>query len=262
MSLWALAALALCAGIAGAEPVVGGARVALIIDDLGYLARDGDRVIALEGPVACAILPQTPHALRVAQRAHAAGKEVMLHLPLQPVEEFATTSAGTIQIDTTQSQLRRILAIYFASVPHVVGVNNHQGSLLTQHPGHMNWLMGELQSRGGLFFVDSFTSESSVALHFAREQGVPSIRRDVFLDTTPEPAAIEAEFRRLKRLARQLGIAVGIGHPYPATLAFLEQAIPSLRAEGIELVSVAEAIALSGRTITLTASADDWDGEG
>lgn len=219
-------------------------RIAIIIDDLGNRLKNGERATQLDGPVAMAILPHTPHATRIARRAHQAGKEVMLHLPLQPVELFAPTQAGTIQIDTTRSQLSRILALDLAAVPHVVGVNSHQGSLLTQHPGHMTWLMDELRSRGNLFFVDSFTSDASVALRLAREHGLPATRRDVFLDNTQTTAAIGVEFERLKKLARERGVAVGIGHPYTVTLDFLDRAIPALRAEGFELVSVANAISV------------------
>ena len=157
-------------------------------------------------------------------------------------------------MDTTQSQLARILAIDLASVPHAIGVNNHQGSLLTQHPGHMNWLMAELRGRGGLFFVDSYTSEASVALRFAREYEIPSIRRDVFLDNTPTRAAINMAFRRLKKIARARGLAVGIGHPYAATLDYLERAIPALRTEGFELISISQAIALAAQPEIQTAS--------
>lgn len=217
-------------------------RIAVIIDDLGNLRPAADRTVALAGPVACAILPHTPYAAYVADRARAAGKEVMLHLPLQPVREVIPPGMGTIDLDTTHDQLRRILAADLASVPHVLGVNTHMGSLLTQHPGHMGWLMEELRSRGGLFFVDSYTSPASIALRLAREQGVPATRRDVFLDSDAQPAAVAREFERLKQLARQHGSAVAIGHPYTVTLSFLEQALPRLAREGYELVGVADLI--------------------
>ncbi len=232
-------------------------RIALIIDDLGNMLTNGNRAVALDGPVACAILPLTPHAERIASRAHAAGKEVMLHLPLQSIEEATAMSVGTIQLDTTRSELARILEHHLKQVPYVVGVNNHQGSLLTRHPGHMTWLMDEMRRRGDLFFVDSYTTEASIALRVARERGVPSIRRDVFLDNTPTREAIASEFRRLKRRAMAHGVAVGIGHPYDATLEFLEQAIPRLRAEGFELVPVSRAISLGRQAAGVqTASAD------
>jgi len=257
-----MAFLIACVGAWGEPATVGEyqrsptARIALIIDDLGYMPGNDHRAVALDGPVACAILPHTPYAARVAERAHAAGKEVLLHLPLQPMTQFEATSAGTIQIDTTKSEMLRILTIGLAAIPHVVGVNNHQGSLLTRHPGHMTWLMNALRSRGDLFFVDSFTSDASVALLIAREQGVPSTRRDVFLDTTPTLQAIDAEFRRLKRRARSHGVAVGIGHPYTVTLDYLEQAIPALLAEGFELIPVSKAIMLQSRPAIQTAHLD------
>jgi len=115
-------------------------------------------------------------------------------------------------------------------------------------------LMAELRSRGDLFFVDSYTTDASVALRMAREHGVPSTRRDVFLDHTQTTEAIDRQFRRLKALARSRGVAVGIGHPYNVTVDYLERAIPTLRAEGFELVTVSEAIALDSRLILQAAT--------
>jgi len=264
--LWAACALALLISfVAWAEspdsaPSPASPWIALIIDDLGETRRGGDRVVALEGPVACAILPQTPYAIRIAERAHASNKEVMLHLPLQSVMQYVATSVGTIRIDTTRDEMSRILAIDLAAVPYAVGVNNHQGSLLTQHPGHMRWLMEELRGRGDLFFVDSFTSDSSVALRFAREQGVPSIRRDVFIDHEPTWEAIAVEFEKLKRMARSRGVAIGIAHPLDVTLSYLESAIPALQSEGIELVSVSDAIARGGRPMVQSARVEPQEG--
>ena len=197
-------------------PPAGGAatvRIAIIIDDLGYVHGPGRRTVALPAPVVCSVLPHTPFSRTIARAAHAAGKEVLLHLPLQATSEDAVTSVGTIRIDSTRSQLVRILESDLETVPHVVGINNHMGSLLTRHPGHMDWLMGALKARGNLFFVDSYTSELSVALRFAREHDVPALRRDVFLDNVPVQEDIGREFERLLSIARRNGRAVGIGHP-------------------------------------------------
>lgn len=137
-----------------------------------------------------------------------------------------------------QQQFRAELAERIDSVPHIIGINTHRGSLLTRHPGHMRWLMDEIVERENLFFVDSFTTAQSVALRVALESGVPAVRRDVFLDPDAETDTINREFSRLERLARERGSAVGIGHPYPATLAFLEQALPELDRRGIDLVPI------------------------
>jgi uncharacterized protein len=222
-------------------------RIAIIIDDLGYELDAGQRAVNLPGPVACAVLPSTPRARELARAAHAAGKEVLLHLPLQSEIDGIEQEPGVIRLDTTREQFARIFAESFESVPFAIGVNSHRGSLLTRHPGHMAWLMEEISARGHLLFVDSYTTHQSVALRLARESGIPSVRRDVFLDDDRDEDSIAREFDRLKRLARARGLAIGIGHPHPETLAFLERELPGLRDQGFMLVSVSEYVALKDR---------------
>ena len=217
-------------------------RIAIIIDDLGYQLAAGHRAVALPGPVVCSILPGTPRATQLALAAWERGKEVLLHLPLQSVNHDGKSGPGSITLDTTREAFADTFATAIESVPFAVGVNGHRGSLLTRHPGHMSWLMEEILRAGGLYFVDSYTTHHSVALQIASEQGVPAIKRDVFLDSDPAPESVAQEFERLKALARERGLAVAIGHPYPDTLAFLERAIPGLVEEGIQLVPLRELI--------------------
>lgn len=217
-------------------------RIAIIIDDLGWQLAPGQRVIDLPGPIACAVLPETPLGAKVAELAHAQGKDVLLHLPLQSVDHEGPAEPGGIMLDTTRQRFAETFAADLASVPHAIGINSHRGSLLTRHPGHMSWLMEEIAARDELFFVDSYTTHLSVALGAAMEAGVPARRRDVFLDTDTAPESIAREFERLKSLARERGAAIAIGHPYPATLAFLEKALPELEKEGIRLVGVRELV--------------------
>jgi len=219
-------------------------RIAIIIDDLGYELSAGRRAVNLPGPVACAVLPLTPRAADLARAAHSAGKEVLLHLPLQSDTDGEPPEPGAILLDTTREEFSRSFAASIDSVPFAIGVNNHRGSLLTRHPGHMAWLMEEINARGDLLFVDSYTTHRSVALRLARESGIRSVRRDVFLDNDRDSDSIAREFERLKRLASLRGLAMGIGHPYPETLGFLEQALPLLDEEGFELVNVSDYVML------------------
>jgi hypothetical protein len=219
-------------------------RIAIIIDDLGYQLAAGRRAVNLPGPVACAVLPGTPRAALLAEAAFARGKDVLLHLPLQSMGQSGAEREGMV-LDMSRGEFARAFAESIASVPHVVGVSNHQGSLLTQHPGHMSWLMEEIEAQENLFFVDSYTTHRSVALAIARESGVPAVRRDVFLDPDRSPQTLGREFDRLKKLSRSRGMAVGIAHPYPSTLEFLERELPELASEGYELVGIGEYIALA-----------------
>ena len=215
-------------------------RLALIIDDLGPNPVAGGRTAALPGPVACSVLPHTAHARELAEACHRVGKAVLLHLPMEALQGNQALGPGALRLHMTRAELLRTVEQDLAAVPHVSGVNNHMGSLLTRHPGHMLWVMEALRRRGGLFFVDSRTTARSVAWRLAREQGLPALSRDVFLDDDPSPEAVAAQFRRWLALARRRGRALAIGHPRPATLALLERELPRLRERGLVLVDPRE----------------------
>lgn len=239
---WLAVALLLLASQTGAGDLV---RVAIIIDDLGNQLQSGRRAIGLHGDVAFAFLPGTPLAASLARRAYRDGKEVLLHLPLQADAGEPSTDPVGIRLDMSRVEVGEAFERALLSVPHVIGVNSHRGSLLTQHPGHMQWLMDEIKARDNLFFIDSFTTHKSVALRIAAETRVTAAKRDVFLDPDTEPETVAREFERMKRLARKRGSVIAIGHPYAATLSLLERELPRLAASGIELVPVSELVGMS-----------------
>ena len=224
-----------------ATPPESPAEIAIIIDDMGRQLAAGRRVLALPGPVACAFLPHAPHTDSLARSAYARDKEVLLHLPMQAMES-RRLDAGALRLDMTQRAFLTTLQDNLGRVPHVQGVNNHMGSLLTRHPGHMLWLMQALREQDGLFFVDSRTSRHTIARQIAREQAVPSVERDVFLDDDSSVQAVRTQFARLLRLARQQGSAVAIGHPHPSTLQVLEAQLPRLSEQGVRLVPVSRLV--------------------
>ncbi len=224
--------------------------VVIIIDDMGDRLVEGQRVRDLPGPVVCAMLPHTPHAVRLARECHADGKEVMLHQPMQAMNG-ALTGPGSVMLDMDRKQFQEQVEANLSAVPHVSALNNHMGSLLTQHPGHMAWLMEVLRRHPDpLVFVDSRTTPRTVAELLAQEQGVPTVRRDVFLDHLQDEESIRREVGRLIDIARRNGSAVAIGHPYPETLNVLEEKLPRLLAEEeIRLVSLRDLLAYRGQEI-------------
>ena len=242
--LWPV--LLFCAGIFSGAPVAADPLqpqpvISIVIDDMGKRLPNGRRVLALPGPVACAFLPHARYTDVLARRAHATGKEVLLHLPMDSVDA-RPLDAGAVTLDMTQRQFTATVLDDLASVPHAIGINNHMGSLLTRHPGHMLWLMRVMQQQAPLLFVDSRTTVETVAQRVALENGVPSVERNVFLDNEADAGAIGYQFERLLKLARKHGGALAIGHPYPQTLALLEQQLPLLKQRGIRLVTVSELI--------------------
>jgi polysaccharide deacetylase 2 family uncharacterized protein YibQ len=226
--------LALSATTAAAEPGTE-ATIGLIIDDLGNNLHEGERAAHLPGAVACAILPHTRYARTIADAAFGSGKEVMLHLPMESRDAREEPGPGQLDTGMPALEMRATLDYNLTTVPHVVGVNNHMGSLLTTEPVAMDWLMRELGQRH-LFFIDSRTAATSVAAARARLFGVPVLERDVFLDDDLSPQGVQAQLERLERLARRRGFALAIGHPHPVTLTALEKWLPRLQERGVRLI--------------------------
>ncbi len=201
------------------------------------------QIIDLPGPVVSAIIPHTSHSIEVAELANQVGKEVMLHQPMQSIANLRLGQGGIV-LDMTQQQLQKTITDNLENIPHVIGINNHMGSLITQHPGHMHWVMDYMKTRGDLFFIDSRTTTATVAQQLASEVGVSNTRRDVFLDHEVTKEAIMRQVQRLVGLARKHGSAVAIGHPFPETIAVLQNEIPKFAEYGVELVPITKVIAL------------------
>lgn len=219
-------------------------KVAIIIDDLGNNLNQGRTLIDLPYQLTYSFLPDRPYSKRLARLAASYGKEVMVHLPMQSSRQ-SDLGTGALTLELTQQEFKKSVHKSIDSVPHARGVNNHMGSLLTQHPGHMSWLMDVLAQRSDkLYFVDSKTTAQTVASRIAREHYVPNITRDVFLDNSRSEQDITQQLKFLKSVAKRKGFAVAIGHPYPSTIKLLSEFLPTLLEHNIELVPVTELIAL------------------
>ena len=155
----------------------------------------------------------------------------------------AEPGPGVLDSAMPKRELEMTLDYNLETVPHAVGVNNHMGSLLTQQPRAMRFLMQAISRRGNLFFVDSLTSPNSQAARTASEYGVPALARNVFLDNERTPDAIEQRLEELVSIARRKGSALAIGHPYAETLEALERWLPTLPDKNIELVPLSVMLA-------------------
>lgn len=236
------------------------ARLAIIIDDIGYNKAQSERAARLNGKFTLAVLPFTPHGFSSAQLAHKSGKELMLHLPMSALKNQYLGKGGLVS-GMEKATFLNIIRQDLASIPHIKGVNNHMGSRLTQEAEPMQWLMTELRPRG-LYFVDSRTSAQTKAFDIAKSHQVPGLKRDVFLDDSNDPSAIEAELKRAIKLARERGAAVAIGHPYSATLDILENIEPLLQKQGVRLVYASQLVAPAAEIRSPKSAPSVLNGEG
>ena len=215
---------------------------AIVIDDLGNELGPAERIASWKAPVAGAVLPGVAYSAAAARALARGGKEVLLHLPMEPAGyPKVRPGPGVILRSQSDAEIVRTLESDLATVPGVVGVNNHMGSAATADPRVMRVVAGVLSDRG-LFFLDSRTTDATVAERTAEEASVPAVSRRVFLDDVETEEAVSRQLAELVRRAREEGSAVAIGHPYPATLTVLEREMPGLAARGVRLVRVGELV--------------------
>lgn len=208
-------------------------RLAIIIDDCGQWPVTERGFVALPFPVTLSVLPHVRFGSEIARDAEAAGKGVMLHLPMQTISgEYP--GPGTITTTMPDAEIRNEVASDLAELPQARGVNNHEGSLATQDARVMSDI-AEVLAQDGRYFIDSKTSSASVGESVAREHGVPAASRDVFLDNVDSEPAIEAQLRQALAEARATGSAIAIGHPRPATLAVVRGLGAEAARDGVQL---------------------------
>lgn len=218
-------------------------RIAILIDDLGYNRQGMEASLILPSEVALAILPGTPFGVKTALASQKQKRITLLHAPMENQRKL-TLGHGGLYAEMSEEELKKTLEESLDSLPGVQGANNHMGSLLTENATSMKWVMEILQSRS-LFFIDSLTSPHSVARQTAQAFGLNTVSRDVFLDNIRTEQAIDRQFSRLLKLARQHGSALAIGHPYPETTQYLKKRLAQLEVEGIRLVPLSDLFALA-----------------
>ena len=211
-------------------------RIAIVIDDLGGEDQIAQELLQWSLPITFSILPFTPHAKRLASEAHQKGKEIILHLPMEPHGYPRTKPGkGVLLHDMNKEKLRRQLLEDIEAVPYIQGVSNHMGSRLMEDPGMLKVILSELKKRD-LFFLDSRTTSQSVGLQTARSLGVKSGERSIFLDHSQGEEAVKQSLEQLTQVALSTGKAIGIGHPHAATIKSLKEMIPKIQEKGIEIV--------------------------
>lgn len=216
--------------------------LALIVDDGGGQMEYTKRVAALDIPLTWAIMPYLRHSKDTLELAKSKGIPCLLHLPMQ-AEIDKDSSQYIIGKGMDADEVRRKTAAALDSLPGVVGINNHRGSLATADSKLMEPVMAELKERG-LIFADSRTSGKSVAYQTAVAAGVPSVQNRGFLDNTADKNAIAARFREIVKNAQRRGSLVVICHFRPSTVMFLEELNKKYKELPVKLVTIPEMLKL------------------
>ncbi|HGO5856380.1 TPA: divergent polysaccharide deacetylase family protein [Mannheimia haemolytica] len=216
-------------------PLVQAAQMAIVIDDVGYRIKEDREILALPKAVSVAIIPVAPYATERAKDAYNQKRDILIHLPMEPKSKQPIEEGG-IHIGDNEEKIRKLIHTSRGQVPYAIGLNNHMGSGATSDSATMQHLMKVLKENT-LFFLDSKTIGSSVAAKTARQFGINTLERDIFLDDSDLLADVQKQFAQAINHARKNGVAVVIGHPRKNTISVLKQNLAQLP-QDIELVRV------------------------
>ncbi len=218
----------------------GGARLALVIDDIGMSVGQLQPFLDLDADLSFAIIPETRQAVRCLELIRANGHEALLHLPMEPFQHTNLLPPGSITTDLSDAEITRRVEKDLDELPGVRGVNNHMGSKATQDERVMSRVLSAVQSRG-LFFLDSKTMPDTVVGTVAHRLAVPhAARSGEFLDDGGVTRRARSILLALGREAVREGSAIAIGHPHPGTARAIAQALPELKAMGVRIVPVSD----------------------
>ncbi len=214
--------------------------IAIVIDDVGQSFEAIDPFVALPLSLSFAVLPFLDHAPEIARDLAALGRDVLVHVPMEPCDPGAINGPRFLRTGMDDTTLRATLAGHLDRVPGAIGANNHMGSRLTPDLDAMRVVVSTLKDRG-LFVLDSRTSADTTLLTVATQAGVPAMRRHVFLDDDDAPTAIREQIDEMIRIAKVLGCAVAVGHPRPGTYDALRE-LASRADPGVRFVPVSRLV--------------------
>ena len=218
-------------------------KVALLIDDFGYSqGKTVDFLLKeLDLPFTISIIPGTPYAKSIAEEAHRNGKEVILHLPMEPQKNFINRYRWIVLNRMSPEQISSLVKEAMEDVPHVAGLSNHMGSLITTQEKPMRAVLEAVKAER-LYFVDSKTVSNSIAFPLAQRMGIKSTQRQVFLDNQKDSNYIESQFQQLISSAQKREKALGIAHVDPITAEALKKILSRLEKRKIQLVYVSDIV--------------------
>jgi polysaccharide deacetylase 2 family uncharacterized protein YibQ len=218
-------------------------RLAIIIDDMGPDIKKLRELLEVGGPLTIAVMPHMKDSGQISNLASSRGLDVIVHMPMEPRELLEHNPGGSaLLVSMGPEEIRAKVEAGLKTVPDAIGINNHMGSRFTEDEQRMREVLKVVKKKE-MLFVDSRTTSKSVAGRVARELGVPSADRNVFLDNTRDVEYIKGQLREAARLAQKSGSAIAIGHPYPETIKALREAVPGLASGGVDVVGVSEVVA-------------------
>lgn len=195
-------------------------KLIFVFDDAGHNLEQLQYFLDLPFPCTIAVLPKLPNSRETARRIRAAGKELILHQPMQALNPNINPGDGAVKPGMNREEIKKIVASNVEEIGPIAGMNNHEGSLITSDEKAMEAVL-ELCREKNIYFLDSRTSSKSVVPQVAKKLNMNIWERAVFLDNKKDKAYMKKQIIEGLEIASQRGEAIMIGHVFTVDLAIL-----------------------------------------
>ena len=195
-------------------------KLIFVFDDAGHNLEQLQYFLDLPFPCTIAVLPKLPNSRETARRIRAAGKELILHQPMQALNPNINPGDGAVKPGMDREEIKKIVASNVEEIGPIAGMNNHEGSLITSDEKAMEAVL-ELCREKNIYFLDSRTSSKSVVPQVAKKLNMNIWERAIFLDNKKDKAYMKKQIIDGLEIASQRGEAIMIGHVFTVDLAIL-----------------------------------------
>ncbi|HEY2954957.1 MAG TPA: divergent polysaccharide deacetylase family protein [Candidatus Eisenbacteria bacterium] len=220
-------------------------RLAIVLYGFGDDTRLAAEFFALPAPFAVALAPGGKASAALFRDAHARGREVVLHLPLEPINyPQVDPGPGTVLVTMPPARIAALVHRYIEQARPVIAVANHMGSLATQDMTVMKAVYHQLR-RSGLPFVHVNPAAGAVCRDLAADLGVAYNEPDAMIDSEArlaDPKALDQRWSRLIADARGRERTVVWLRATPLTLRWLAPALQGKRLAGVSLAPLSALI--------------------
>ncbi len=217
--------------------------ISIVVDDFGTIGGELlSGFLALDKEVCFAIFPDEQYSVQTMNLAKEQGRITIIHIPMEPIG-YPEVNPGKnpilVQYDT--HQIDKILSRAIEQLPCCEGVNNHMGSLATTDEDVMNAVMATLKKHNK-FYLDSRTSNVSVAYSVAQKNHLRSYRNDLFLDSPNiSQSTMDAKLNQIIELSNRNQNVIAITHCHNSDkLDYLKRIISRLKAAGFTLIPLTD----------------------
>jgi polysaccharide deacetylase 2 family uncharacterized protein YibQ len=217
-------------------------KITLVLGGMGLNAKLTKKAIdELPGDVTLGFAPYGEDLQKQVNAARAAGHEIVLQVPMEPVG-FPGTNPGprTLLAEASPDENLAALRWHMSRFAGYSAVTNYMGARLLVAEDALKPVLKEVKARG-LAYLEDGTVNLTLSPKVVQEVKIPMQRAGMVIDAEPTIPAITDALAKLEEEAKANGHAIATGSGLDVTIETVAEWAKTLQEKGILLVPVSAA---------------------